>query len=166
MLAGDAGATNFGTKQAPYGDNSAPDEVASASNITDDPGSGIYPLTSAQTRIYLAQGASPESSTFSDGFAISISGEIPKESLHGALKTIMRRHAILHVEVFQSGSSPALQKVLPFNDTLFGSVFVHEHLDHTSITICTHEIFSRPFKVFGVDNLLDSQRLIRTTLLS
>ncbi|CAE6469083.1 unnamed protein product [Rhizoctonia solani] len=107
-----------------------------------------HPLSAAQARLYVVQQNSPDSPVFNDGVAISITGEISHESMHTALRELIRRHAILRVKLVQDESSQVFQEILPFSDTLFASIFAHEHFDRPVAVQRAHEIFKKPFDLF------------------
>ncbi|KEP50597.1 amino acid adenylation domain protein [Rhizoctonia solani 123E] len=108
----------------------------------------FYPLSAAQARLYVVQQNSPNSPVFNDGVAINITGEISHESMHTALRELIRRHAILRVKLVEDESSQVFQEILPFSDTLFASIFAHEQLDRPVAVQRAHEIFTKPFDLF------------------
>ncbi|KAG9087678.1 hypothetical protein FRC06_002424, partial [Ceratobasidium sp. 370] len=120
---------------------------------------GIHPLSSAQARLYVAQQSAPESPVFNDGVAINIAGEISDQDMCAALKTLIQRHAILRVKLFQDDTAQVLQEIIPFDDVLFNAVFSYDKLERPEAVRRAHEIFVRPFNLF-------EDFLIRIALLS
>ncbi|KAG8744267.1 hypothetical protein FRC10_010430 [Ceratobasidium sp. 414] len=120
---------------------------------------GIHPLSSAQARLYVAQQKVPDSPVFNDGVAINIVGEISDQDMCTALTTMIRRHAILRVKLFQDDVAQVLQEIVPFSDALFDEVFSHDKLERPEAARRAHDMFVRPFNLF-------EGHLIRIALLS
>lgn len=108
-----------------------------------------HPLSLAQARLYAVQQTSPDSPVFNDGVAINISGDISLEKMTNSLKTLLQRHAILRVKLFEDSKAQIFQEVMALDDSMFDAIFTHGSLERPVAVQRARDMFSKPFILFG-----------------
>jgi len=122
------------------------------SHVTEDDShhDRLFDLTTAQEQLYLAQSKEPNSPFFNDGVAIEIQGEYSPQLIEDSVHKVIRRHPALRCVLVKTGSDDKVrQRLLPLNESLWGSIWHRQAVPPCNLERISADIFGVPLDLFN-----------------